>query len=278
MNNLACLYLEQKQPEKAVTLFEETLAIMQTKLAPLHPERLNTTANLARTYYLAEEMDKALPLQELVLPQYRTAYGVDDARTLFVFNYLVSYYADGGWCDKAEALLKSTQSGGENRRTTANPGQDQREKRFRDLIQRVRPAADKYQQELVAKKADHPDTLAARQAFAVVLRDQNRTVGAAYHLKAVLDARHRLFGADHPDTLMSRFELGSTRLLQKRYAEAAPLLLEAYAGLTQHENTTPDAKGRVAMAVQRLVQLYDGWDKKDKAAQWRQKLDGQKKR
>src|SRR5204863_655150 len=121
------------------------------------------------------------------------------------------------------------------------------------------------------------DTLAARQAFAVALRGRKRTSAAAYHLKAVLDARQRLFGADHPDTQASRLELGTTRLQQKRYAEAEPLLLETYAGLKQNETKVPEAGSRATEALQRLVQLYDGWGKKDQAMEWRQKLDERKK-
>ena len=195
-----------------------------------------------------------------------------------MIDNLIGYDVDMGWCDKAEALLTSIQSGGANRATNVDKQrQDLREKRHRELIRRVRPAADRYQQELVAKTADHPDTLAARQAFAVVLRTQNRSSAAAYHLKAVLDARQRLSGADHPDTQASRLELGATRLQQKRYAEAEPLLLEAYAGLKQHETNVPESTSRATEALERLVQLYDGWGKKDKATEWRQKLDEQTK-
>jgi len=94
---------------------------------------------------------------------------------------------------------------------------------------------------------------------------------AAYHLNAVFDARQRLVGADHPDTQVCRLELGTTRLQQKKYAEAEPLLLEAYAGLKQHE-----LQSRASEAIERLVQLYEAWDKKDKAAEWRKKLEEQK--
>ena len=142
----------------------------------------------------------------------------------------------------------------------------------------MRPAADKYRKELAAKSADHPDTLAAPQAFAVALCGQNRTTGAAYHLKAVLDARQRLLGAEHPDTLACRLELGTTRVQQKRYADAEPLLLEAYAGLKRHESNTPDATSRATEALERLVRLYDGWGKKDKATEWREKLEATKKK
>ena len=96
------------------------------------------------------------------------------------------------------------------------------------------------------------------------------------HRAAIANNRARL-GADRPDPRASRLELGSTRLLQKRYAEAEPLFPEAYASLKQHETNTPDAKSRAADAAQWLVQLYDGWGKKDQATEWRQKLDEQKK-
>jgi non-specific serine/threonine protein kinase/serine/threonine-protein kinase len=162
MNNLAWMYQEHQRLDEAVRLYEEALAGMRIRFPPLHPERLNTTANLARAYYLAGELDRAVPLQESVLPQYKTAYGLENARTLYVFNALVGYYADVGRCEKAEALLNSTQSGGANHRPAANPGQDQREKCWRELVERVRPAADEYRQELAARKADDPATLAGR--------------------------------------------------------------------------------------------------------------------
>jgi thioredoxin-like negative regulator of GroEL len=100
--------------------------------------------------------------------------------------------------------------------------------------------------------------------------------GAAYHLKAVLDARRRLLPGDDPDTQVCRLELGMVRLQQKNYAEAEPLLLEAYAGLKRQETNTPDPKSRTTEALQGLVQLYDGWGKKDQATEWRQKLDDKK--
>jgi len=43
-----------------------------------------------------------------------------------------------------------------------------------------------------------------------------------------------------------RLELGTIRVQQKKYAEAEPLLLGAYAGLKQHNSTTPETKARLA--------------------------------
>jgi non-specific serine/threonine protein kinase/serine/threonine-protein kinase len=219
MNNVASLYLQRKELDKALALYQEALAGMQTKFSPLHPERLNTTRNLARTYRIMDQIDRAVPLFERVVPQYTRVYGLSNATTQNNIELLITCYVDMGWCDKAEALVRSLQ-------------QAFKEKRYRALIQRTRPAAELYQRELATKKADHPDTLAARQALALVLRSQQHYGAAAYHLRAVLEARQRLFGADHPDTCVCRIELATTRLGQGKYAEAWPLLL----------NVNPDMK------------------------------------
>jgi hypothetical protein len=250
---------------------------MKEKFGPLHPERLNTTRLLAVTYRTAEQPDKALPLLELIVRQYKTAFGRDNPTTLFCIDELLGCYVDLGSCDKAAAVLASILPGGESRPAVVDQRQAAREKRGGELIQRVKPAAEKYRQELAAKKADHPDTLAARQAFAVALRSQGQRSGAAYHLKAVLEARQELMSADHPDIQCCWLELGMTRLQQKKFAEAEPLLLQAYSGFKQNEDKNPEVVSRATQTLQNLVKLYEVWDKKDKAAEWRKKLEEQTK-
>jgi eukaryotic-like serine/threonine-protein kinase len=251
MGNVAWLYLQTMEVEKALPLLEEALTGFRANFPPLHPERMVATLTLAQTYHASEQLDKALPLLEMLAGQYKTAYGPDDRATQARLDDLIAYYVDAGECGKAEALLKSIHVGDEERLPSANQRQDQREKRHRELIERVRPSAESYQRELAAKKADHPDTLAARQAFAVALREQKRLSAAAYHLKVVLDARQGLFGADHPDTLASRVELAATRLQQKRYAEAVQLFLgwnkkdqakSQGSGVTGHESGVRDQR------------------------------------
>jgi eukaryotic-like serine/threonine-protein kinase len=236
MGNLGWIYLQRMQMDKALPLLEGSLAGMRAKYPPLHPERMVVTQSLAHAYHAAEQIDRAVPLQELVTGQYRTVNGPEDRVTQSCFDELIAYYVEAGSCDKAEALLKSIQLGDGNRTPAAKQRQEQRERRHRELIERVRPAAEKYRQELAAKKAEHLDTLAARQAFAVALRGQKRTTGAAYHLKAVLDARQRLLGPGHTDTISSQVELAKTRLQQRRYAETVGLLLDASANMTSHQD------------------------------------------
>jgi tetratricopeptide (TPR) repeat protein len=225
MGNVGWLYLQRMDVEKALPLLEEAVTGFRAKYSPLHPERLIASQTLARAYHAAEQLDKALPLQEVLTNQFRTAYGAEDRATQTCIDDLIGFCVDMGSCDKAESLLKSIQVGDDNRPPAEKQRQERRLKRHRDLIARVKPAAEKYRHELAAKKADHPDTVAARQAFAVALRTQRRLSAAAYHAKAVLAARERLLGADHPDTLACRIELAAIRLQQKRYADAMQVVV-----------------------------------------------------
>jgi hypothetical protein len=71
----------------------------------------------------------------------------------------------------------------------------------------------------------------------------------------------------------ARSLLGGALLGQQEFAEAEPLLLGGYAGLRERQAQIPqDRKVSATQAVERLVQLYDGWGKPDKAAQWRKTL------
>ena len=62
---------------------------------------------------------------------------------------------------------------------------------------------------------------------------------------------------------------------QAKYAEAEPLLRQGYEGLVQRQASMPpilNAPRRVTESLERLVQLYDAWDKPDQAAEWKKKL------
>lgn len=276
MNNVASLYLANGEVAKALTLYEGAFEGMESQFPPLHPERLNMKRNLANAYHVAERLDKSVPLQESVFSELSKVYGFEDAATQNALDLLIPAYVDMGLSGKATALLPYLKPREGEILIPTKTLQNQRENRHRALISAIKPKADKYHQELSAKQADHPDTLAARQTFAGALRSHGRWPASAYHLQAVLDARLRLLGANHFATHACRLELGITRLAQKKYADAEPLLLEAYTGLKKNPI---DAKGRLAQtALLRLVELYERSEQKDKADEWRIQLDDYKKR
>jgi hypothetical protein len=72
--------------------------------------------------------------------------------------------------------------------------------------------------------------------------------------------------------------LGACLLGQKSYAAAEPLLLEGFEQLKASEARIPAPfQKRLTEAGARIIELYDAWGKKDKADEWRRKVDPSKK-
>jgi eukaryotic-like serine/threonine-protein kinase len=67
-----------------------------------------------------------------------------------------------------------------------------------------------------------------------------------------------------------RGRLGAILAGQKKYAEAEPLLLNAYEGLKQREDKIPaNDAGCLPRTLKDLIQLYEDWGKPDKTAEWK---------
>jgi hypothetical protein len=68
--------------------------------------------------------------------------------------------------------------------------------------------------------------------------------------------------------------LGRSLAGQAKYAEAEPLIVGGYQGMSQRKST-PQAANSLATpdeAGQAIVSLYQAWGKPDKAAEWTSKL------
>ena len=67
--------------------------------------------------------------------------------------------------------------------------------------------------------------------------------------------------------------LGAVLAAQKRYDAAEPLLLSGYQGLIQRQVSIPAVdRSLPRRAGDRIVQLYQDWEKPEKAAEWAGKL------
>ena len=64
--------------------------------------------------------------------------------------------------------------------------------------------------------------------------------------------------------------LGEALAGQERYEQAEPLLIAGHQGVSKAKDTPP---ARRHEAVQRLVGLYEAWQKPDKAAEYRALLE-----
>ena len=110
---------------------------------------------------------------------------------------------------------------------------------------------------------------ASKDGLAYVYTRQKRYDEAeALFNEALEEKKHRL-GEEHPWTLVVKHGLAVVYKEQARYEEAEPLLLEAANGRIeklklQHPKTQESIKA--------LIELYEAWNKPEKAEHWRAKL------
>jgi hypothetical protein len=78
---------------------------------------------------------------------------------------------------------------------------------------------------------------------------------------------------DDWSTFNTRSSLGGALLGQGKFAEAEPLILSGYEGMKAREGKIPpQGRPRLSEAASRVVELYEAWDRPDKAAGWRARL------
>ncbi len=237
--NLATLYSAQKQYDKAEPLYQEVLQACMDSFGADDIDTLESMSNLATLYYKKGDYAKADPLLQEALPKYIRKVGPDNPRTQVIKNNLAALYSARRYYAKAEPL-------------------------YREL-------ADYW------KRNAGPDSLqyAGRLAsLGVNLLNQNKAAEAETVLSECLAIREN----KEPDiwtTFNTKSLLGGTYLVQKKYADAEPLLVQGYEGMKKHEAKIPEEfkAPRLSEGLERLVKLFDEWGKPDEAAKWRKELE-----
>lgn len=120
------------------------------------------------------------------------------------------------------------------------------------------------------KLSANASTLAVQGSM---LLSQKKPVQAELKLRESLTIRQKIHSDDWT-TFDVMSMLGEALLNQGRFADAEPLLLSGYEGMKQRQDEIKD-KVRLTQALERLVQLYQAWGKKenDESARWRKALE-----
>ena len=98
----------------------------------------------------------------------------------------------------------------------------------------------------------------------------DRLVDAEQSLREALQIRQEIYEPENWLIASAKSMLGETLIDQQRYEEAEPLVLEGYEGM-RGALEVPEIRPREAL--ERIVKLYEQWDKPDQAAEWRAKLN-----
>jgi tetratricopeptide (TPR) repeat protein/tRNA A-37 threonylcarbamoyl transferase component Bud32 len=279
-NNLAMLYHDQGKYERAEPLFKEVLDARTAKLGPDHPSTLLSKNNLARLYRAQGRSDRAEPLYKEVLDARTAKLGPDHPNTLQSKYGLAVVYQQQGKYGQAEPLFREAVEGARKQIGIAHPHAQLYVRSLAECYEKMaqpargepllRELADFWKQKAEEDSPQYAEQLAALGANLLL---QKKGAEAEAALRPALAIRQQ----KEPDawtTFHTQSLLGGALLLQQKHAEAEPLLVQGYEGMKQREaKIDPKSKARLIEALERLVQLYDAWGKKDQADTWRKKLE-----
>jgi len=235
---LAVHYRLLNQLEKAESLALRALDLRRSTLGENHPLTMNSVCILAYIHVAQQQFDRARPLTEQVLNLRR----VPSEKSFFLapnLSMLGWTYLEKGDVVRADILCDLAWQA-----MRRNPA--------------LNPVAN-------------PQIIA--NLGAVRLAQQNYAEATTLLREALRLAEKHDLAAGCRLYVMSL--LGASLAGQKHYADAEPLLLQSCQELQQHQaSLTPylNAPRRITESLERLVQLYDAWDKPAQAAEWKQKL------
>jgi serine/threonine protein kinase/tetratricopeptide (TPR) repeat protein len=281
-NSLAQLYLDQEKYGLAEALFHEVLDGCIARLGANHPYTLRSKGNLASVYQAQGKYDRAERLFKEVLEVCTVRLGADHLDTLTYQSNLGQVYRAQEKYAEAEALTRQAvetarkQFGLGHPRTrtfvvnlvdcSEHMGQPARGEPL------LRELADLWKQKAGAESLPYAARLAALGSN---LLRQRKAAEAEAALRACLAVRQQK-DPEAWTTFAAQALLGEALLLQMKYPDAEPLLVQGYEGMKQRQATLPkEAKPRLIQALEALIRLYDESAQAEKAAAWRRKLQAE---
>jgi len=301
MGHIGWVYVKQEKFHDMQKLFQKLIEVKQQELDIKHP--WGDMHGLAVAYYgLGRYKDAELLFNEILQIVERLGQG-EDLLVRHVKSVLASVYTALGKYNEAELLYK------EYRIYTWDIANMYRlQKRFAEAESLIK---ETLQDQRVKIGERHFHTLASEYILARIYIDQNRldeaeiltseslqiareqlreahpltlrfiNTRALLHMKkeeydkaeklfneALRDQQNEL-GEEHPDTLDTKNNLALLHIKQGNYEQAKPLLLEAVNGRRlKLGDTHPDT----IESWHTLIDLYEAWNKQNKADEWRTKL------
>ena len=277
-NNLALLYQYEGKLADAEALFEKTLQGMRRVLGNDHLETLIALGNLGIVYFRGGRYAEAEPVFTEVLEAKRRVLGEQHPETMTSMNNLAVLYRQQGKYAEAEDLYRKVVDiqrrvmGEEHPHVllTLNGIAVLYERQGRE-----REAEALYGQALAVQRRilgeGHPDTMGTARNLAALQLGRREYAEAESLLRPLVSAASK----ESPES-WQRFDLesmlGAAIAGQRKFEEAEPLLLHAYAGLSERRESIPaGAASSLESASERIERLYESWNQPAKASEWKEK-------
>jgi non-specific serine/threonine protein kinase/serine/threonine-protein kinase len=272
---LATVYLEQEKYPEAEALMKDCAEAARRLLGPESPRTWNVQSLLAQVYSLDGKPAEAEQILTDVSEKLRRTVGPENPQTLAAMTALANAYSDERRYTEAEALhLKVL----EMKRRAIGPGARQtvnsldyivdmyfRQGKYRE----AHPYAD---QLLPARRRMLGSDNATTMDAAVKLALADLAVGNVATATALAREAQDWDRKNRPNVwarFWSESLLGASLARERKFEEAEPLLLEAYAGLSSSKEAADAGNRRqIEFALQSIHDLYTVWGKLAEAVKW----------
>jgi len=277
MNNLANVYRAEGKNEQAEPLYRKTLEIRRRVLGPEHPDTLTSLNNLANVYWSQGNYPQAEALYSQAMEIQARVLGLENPATLLSMGNLADTYTQQDKYAQAEPLFTraleiSRRVLGPEHTLTLGFLSD-----FATLYQRQGryALAETYAAQVLAGRQragsseDPADIQSAMCDLALIYVSEGKFTEGARLARQTLEFAEKN-QLDNWERFRAESLLGASLAGQTKYAEAEPLLLQGWQGMSSHKEQigVPELY-HVDRAREWLIQLYQSWGKPEQAAAWR---------
>lgn len=234
INSLALLGQDKGDLAAAEPLFREALAMRRRLLGEKHPVLAGALNNLAGLLQSRGKLAEAESLLREALDMRRALLGPEHPDVAQSLNNLGLYLYENQNYAEAESLYREALA----------------------IWRKTLPAG-------------HPNLGNCSAGLGVVLIGLDKHAEAETHLRESLSIREATYPEGHWARYSALSALGASLAGQGKFQEAEPLLLTGYQGIAKQPGLPVKHQRR---ALERLVGLYDAWNKPDLGARWREEF------
>ena len=234
LSNLALVLHHMGDYEAAESMYREGLALTRKTHGDVHESVAIGLNNLALLHHDRGDNETAERLFREALAVQRKVVGNDHPNVAFHLNNLARVLHQRGDYDSAERLYHEAL----------------------DLRRRKLPEG-------------HPSIAASLGWLGQLLTERGDPEGAEPLLREALEIRRKALPEGDWRTAETESQLGGCLVALGRYAEAEPLLVDSHPILEAWRGAS---FWRTVAALDRIIELYDAWDRADKADEYRARL------
>jgi tRNA A-37 threonylcarbamoyl transferase component Bud32 len=279
MSNLGLLYLNQGQYSRTEPLYTQVVESRRRILGEEHPRTLSSAYSLGALYWYQDKRQQAESLLDKVQEVQRRVLGDSHPDTLRTMDGLGAMYLAQKKYAQGEAILMRTL---EARRSVLGEEHPETLNTMRNIAGFYRTQGRYAESEELyikvlehwrrAKGAENLDTLLIEQSAGYVMLLEKKYSEAEPLLRTSMAGLAKT-NPDGWQRFNSQSMLGASLAGQGKHADSEPLLISAYEGMLQRKASIRSVdRLYLQKAGEWIVQLYQDWQKPDRAAEWRERL------